>query len=489
MDIINEDKKELVSKFNMSSDYDILIMLDGENLSVDDKKYLIEHCQTRINQMDINIFLQAIRQTNQEFCEECNQYLSSKIPLLTVAQTEELLYVNKYYHEVSKVADFLVKQDWFHEKKEKEYKNFFIAYELEKMLKMKLVDKKTIVDFGADIISLLTSTDGNFILFDMVIKNYLFLLEKYNPQYFETFKKTGYDIINQQIASEHELSLNMIIFDCGITKTELKSNVDYFEFYEKEDGEAFAYAHAGTVRINVAAIKDIYQQYENKKIGTQMIFYIIGHEIDHIFCERYKSNVNNDFMEELKVFNSSISLALQEVVNRNFYLEYHNCFSHEFAANIKGIETLYHKQKYLPSITEKDREEMNRLLAKILFSSYCLVADDSTEYGYVGPVEFSREEFKKFKDNLPGYACHCLLNNQKDLPSELEIVEDNMNEVEKFLFGYYNEYIGILKLVANGKVNSVNLFEDLPILYDKYERLVGEEFPPYLPSYSDIKKK
>lgn len=488
MDIIDENHN-LVSKFNMSSDYDILLLLDGEKLSAKEKKYLIEHCQNRIEQMNIDIFLQTIRQTDQIFCETCSQYLSSKIPSLTVAQTEELLYVNKYYHEVSEIATFLVKQDWFRMRMNDEYKAFFIAFELEKMLKMESISKEKIIDIGANIINLLASINGNFMLFDMIIKNYLSLLEKYIPQYFENFKEQGYEMINRQVAGEKELTPNMIIFDCGITKKELKSNVDYFEFYEKDDGEAFAYAHAGTVRINVAAIKDIYQQYENKRIGTQMLLYVIGHEIDHVYCQRYKGNGSKESIEELRVFNSSISSALQQAVNRNFYLEYHNCFSHEFSANIRGIETLYYKQKYLPSITKKDKEEMNRLLAKILFTSYCLVEDDSTKYGYVGPIEFTRENFKKIKDNLPGYASHCLLNNQKELPSELEIIESNLSEIEKCLLGYYNQYIGVLKLIANGKVNSVNLFDDLPTLYDKYKILIGEEFPPYLTSCSSNIKR
>lgn len=489
MEII-EEKSDLESKFNKSSDYGILVLLDGENLSVKEKKYLIEHCQSRIDQMDIDIFLQMIRQTNQSFCEACNQYLSSKISSLSVSQIEKLLYVNKYYHKVSEIAPFLLNQDWFQRKKDKEYKAFFIAYELEKLLRTESVSKEKIRNIGVDVIDLLPSISGDFMLFDMIMKNYLSLLEKYNPEYFETFKGQGYKKIDHQIASEKELTPNMIIFDCGITKRELKANVDYFEFYEKADDEAFAYAHAGTIRINMAAIEDVYKQYENKKIGTQMIFYVIGHEIDHVYCERYKNNMNNDFKEELRVFNSRISSALQETVNRNFYLEYHNCFSHEFSANIRGIETLYHKQKYLPSITKEDKEKINKLLASILFSSYCLVDGEPTKYGYVGPVEFTREKFKKIKDNLPKFALRCLLNNKKDLPRKLEMIENNLSELEKCLLGYYNSYIGILKLIASGEVNSVNLFDDLPNFYDKYKRLIGEEFPQYSTSYSsDIKRK
>ncbi len=492
MAIIDENQA-LESEFNMRSDLDILLMLTGKKLSVKEKKYLIEHCQNRIEKMDVEIFLQTIRQIDQAFCKACNQYLSSKIPSLTVAQTEELLYENKNYHEMSEIAIFLVQQDWFQSKKEDKYKSFFIAFELEKMLDMESISEEKIVTMGADIINLLTSTNGSSMVFDMVIKNYLSLLGKQNPQYFESFKIQGYEVINQQIAYNKELTPNMVIFDCGVTKKESNSNVDYFEFYDKGDKqteEAFAYAHAGRVCFNTTAIKDFYQQYENKKIATQILFYVIGHETDHVYCERYKSNMNNDSMEELRVFNSRISSALQEATSRKFYKDYHNCFSHEFLANIKGIETLYYKQKLLPSITKADKEEINRLLARILFSSYCRVVDDSTRYGYVGPVEFSREEFKELKDNLPGYACHCLLNNQKELPSELVRVEENLTEIEKFSLGYYNQYIGTLKLIANGKISSVNLFEDLPTLYDQYEKLNGETFPPYLTNEdSNIKKK
>lgn len=491
MEIIDEDKT-LISKFNLSDDYDILRMLVGEALSVEEKRYLIEHCQNRIEQMAIDIFLQMIRQTDRDFCEECNQYLSSKIPSLTVAQTEKLLYVNEYYHKVSEIAKFLVKQDWFQKKKTKEYKTFFMAYELEKMLKEESIDKKKIIDFGIDIANQLTLTDGEPRLFDMVIKNYLSLVEKYNPEWFEEFKRQGYAKMNQQIASNQELTHNMIIFDCNITKIELGTNVDNFEFFEDENGESFANAHAGTVRINVAAIKINYQQYENKKIGTQMLLYVLGHEIDHVFCERYQlleKRANNNSMTELKVFNAGVGAALQEILVRSFYLEYHNCFSHEFVANIQGIRTLYQKQKYLPSITKEDKENINQLLAQILLYSYCLVGNNSTEYGYVGPVEFTRGKFNNFKDNLPGRVIPHLLNGQKDLPSELEIFEQNLSEEEKFILGYYNQYIGILELIADEKVKSTNLFEDLPILYDKYQSLVEGKYSPYLTSDNNIRKE
>lgn len=482
METIDSKMKTLETEFNKSNDYSIMLYLDGDSLTVDEKKYLIDHCQERLNQMDMDLFLQTIRQTNLEFCEKCSHYLSNKIKSLTNPQIEDLLYINKYYHNVSMIANFLMKQDWFVAKKDKEYKNFFIAFKLEELLKTEVVEEQEIISLTIDIVSQLL-LDSNPTLFDMIIKTYLSLLEK-SPlkiKILDNFKRQGYKIIDKQIRENKELTSNMIIFDCAITKLEQASNVDYFEFYEKEDDNCFAYAHAGTVRINVAAIKDIYKQHQNKKIGVQRIFYVIGHEIDHVFCERYKKGDSKNLIEELRIFNSKISSALQSSLNRDFYLDYHDCFSHEFSATIKGIEALYHKQEYLPSITIEDKEEINKILAKILLYSYCQATDDyNNNNGYLGPVEFTRSEFNSIKEDLPRFAYHCLLNNQKDLPNELEEIENNLTEIEKFMLGYHNKYIGILELIYKDNIKSTDLFKDLPDLYEKYKDLIEGTYPPYI---------
>lgn len=198
------DNNNLISKFNSSSDYGILLLINGDNLSAKEKRYLIENCQNRIEQMDINIFIQTLRQTDYNFCEELSQYLSLKIPTLTISQIEDLLYTNKYYHAVSEIASFLVKQNWFINKGNTDYKCFFTAFELEKMLQLDFVSEEKIQAIGSDIIDLLTANKGSSLLFDMIIKNYLSLLQKYAPQYFEYFKNQGYETINRQIAEEKE---------------------------------------------------------------------------------------------------------------------------------------------------------------------------------------------------------------------------------------------------------------------------------------------
>ena len=484
METEEEKKKKLEKRFNSSNEWDALTMLCSTDYTTEEKKYLIYHCQNRLNQMDPEIYLQTIRQINKELCEACESYLNSTLPLLSVKQIEKLLYVNKYFHKVSEISKWLMKQEWFQERQEKEYKNFFVAFELENELQKESVDKNKLIDLETKILTLLKTMNGVPELFDMTIKNYLSLLEKYYPEYLECFKRHGYEIINEHIENNRELTFNMIIFDCGMTKIELGTNVDHFEFYKEKEGPT-AYAHAGTVRINLNAIEQIYQMYQNKKFGTQLIFFMIGHETDHVFCERYQSKNNKkDLKEELKVFNSRLSLALQDLETKEFYSEYHDCFSHEYSANIKGIEMLYQKQKYLPSITKKEKEEANKLLAEYLLYSYCFVE----ECGYVGPVEFTRMRFKRHERNLPKYLFHLSLNKQKDLPEELEMVEKNLSEDDKFMLGYHNQYIGILELIVDGKLNSENLFEDLPTLYNKYGELVKSKYPPYRPNDNIVKK-
>lgn len=480
------EKRGLIENFNSSDDYQVFNILTGSKTTTLEKKYLIDNCRERLIKMDANLFMQMLQIVDEEFCTVCSDFLENVISSLSIEQIESLLYSNKHYHYISPISNFLMEKDWF----KRQYQIFALAYELEQIRENEKIDESLVEDLGIKIINALTEEHTNAELFDMLIKNYLTILEKHNKGFLEQFKGYGYEIMDKCLAQQQKITSNLLIFDCEIMRLTNATNIDHFEFYNStndSENKAFAYAHAGTVRINTDAIEDIYAEYQNRNVATQIIFYVIGHEIDHVFCERYRSSESRDSHTELKVYNSGISSALQDVTSREFYREYHNCFTHEYQANIAGIESLYMRYKYLKSIGDEDKIEVNKLLAGVLLSSFCRV-ESPDRIGYFGPVEFTRDEFLKYKDDLPGYAYYSLLNKQVDMPEELEVLEENLSELERLLFGYYNRYIGIIALIAKGELESKNIFEDIEDLYDKNKDAVKETYPSFNKENGQVKK-
>lgn len=485
---LRENKLALIDEFNASDDYGILLILAGNQTTDEDKKFLLENCYERITKMDIELILQTLRCVDLSFCQSCENFIKNIISHLAGSQIEDLLYRNKHYHDVNNIAHYLIEQEWFISSNKN--KIFVLAYELEKFLKEEYVSEETTIDLGINIIETLTHTNNNPELFDMIMKNYLGLLKKHNKKFIEQFKIYGYEAMDKHLASDQEITPNLIIFDCEIMCLNNDTNVSFFEFYNSKNDknkDAFAYAHAGVVRINVDAIKDVYAEYKNKMTATQIIFYVIGHEIDHIFCERYQSEEERNFYTELKVYNSGVAEALQNIVNREFYREWHDNFTHEYQANIAGIKTVYERYDYLKSIKIEDKIEMNRLFALLLRSSFCQI-EHKDKSGYFAAVEFTRDEFAKYKDNLPGYAYHHLFNGQVEMSEELQEVENNLSEYERFMLGYYNKYMAIIDLIAKGEIKTTNIFADLPELYEKYKDTLKDNFPPFIKSEVDNKK-
>lgn len=471
-----EKYQALIDEFNTYDDYMIMLVLAGEKMSDEEKMACMLGAKTRLYTMDKKIFLQTLTLLEASLCESLKIYLKELLADLSIKDLEGIIYQNKYYHTVSELAKLLVKEDWF--KDDRDHQVFILAVNLEKIFKEKCADNKTLEDIGILIINNLTNKSNNPEVFDMIMRNYLYLLETYYPSFVSNFQKFGYEVINSYLSEEKELNANMVIFDCAIMRVINHTNVNHFEFYdgnETVDGNAFAYAHAGTVRINTAAIKDIYQEYANKMIATQIIFYVIGHEIDHVFCERYKGD-DNPYLD-LKCYNSGISEALHNMKEKEFYHDYHNCFANEYQANIAGIKSLYQRYELLPCIKKEEKEEVSKLLASVLFSSYCKVEGKEFE-GYYGPVEFTRSFFDEYKEVIPGYARHCLYKGQLELPSDLKEYEDNLSDYDKFTLGYYNKYIGILALISKGIIKTDNLLDNIDKLYEEYKEKCGY-YPPY----------
>lgn len=484
----SEQERTIIEDFNMSDDYRLLRILAGTQTSNEEKKFLIDNCGERISRMETDILLQTLRCVDSSFCLTFKEFIQNTISSLSTRQVEALLYENKHYNEVSNIAEFLIGEEWF--KSAEENKTFILAYELERLLNEENVNKETTIEMGIKIINTLTVLNTNPELFDMIMKNYISLLESYNKEFIEQFKVYGYEVMDKHLEEGKEITPNLLIFDCEIMRFSHQTNVSHFEFYDSTNDtnrDAFAYAHAGKVRINVDAIKDVYAEQKNKMTVTQWIFFVIGHEINHIFCEWYQVGEERDLYTELQVYNSGIADALHNMVKREFYRYWHDNFTHEFQANIAGIKSVYERYKYLKSIKLEDKIEVNRLFAMLIRSSFCEM-EKSSKKGYFNAVEFTRYEFSKYKDDLPGYARHHLFNGQVEMPSELQELESNLTEYERFMLGYHNIYMGIIDLIAKGEIKTTNIFDDLDTLYEECKDRIKDTFPPFVERNTDIKK-
>ena len=432
-----------------------------------------------------DIFVRMLTIVDQEFCKEFSDYLSSTVISLDKKYLEDLLYENKYYHTVSNVAKHITKQEWFKQEisdNNSKYKNFLIGYRLEEMLGKDTVDKKQLETIEDCIVSLLASEGHSTTVSDMVVNNYISVLTKHYPEYLEMFKVQGYSIVDQQIASNKELTPNMLIFDCNMMKTELGiEQARFFEFYDDENDRAFAHFHAGNLRINTAGIKPLYENVETTTLGTQYLFFVLGHELGHasIFSYRNSSARQGNVTAELSAFNTGTGGALQNI-DRELYKGYHDNFTHEYYSDIYGIRTVYARQKYLPSVKSEDMEEFNKAMAGQLFGSYAFLDEDEKEL-YISPVDFTNQHFAKHKNNLPArhHVRLLLLEGQTELSSELLSAENALSEEEKFMLGYHNKYIGILNLIRTGQAVSTNLFDDLPDLYIRYRTAIEGKYPQY----------
>lgn len=463
-----------IRDYNTMDDWSLFLLMLSDN-SLEEKKYIFTNFSERLNNMEEDIFLQMIRQLKFDDVMGLSDYICAKIKNFNIEQIEKTLYVNKQYHDISALSDYLCTKDWFI--KDEKFSSFLMGYRLEKLLEKDQISKEELNKIGKSILKELKEDGHDVELSDLIFKNYLSLIEKFNPELVDKFIDCGYKIIDNWLAQEIDVTPNMIIFMCHAIKRNLKLEnfAKFFEFSNEPEKNYFAYHHVDKVNINTVAIKSNYEMCNDKKVAFLYLFFVLGHELGHAYAMEYKTLADRkDLKEELLIHNAGISKVLQELKTREFYLEYHDCFPHEFYANLAGLEMMYNQYKYFPSISEASKEEINHLLVSRLYYSYVI---DSKTGGYMGVVDFAHRFFDEDKDDLPGFARIYLLDNQNELPEELVEVERNLDDMEKFKLGYHNKYIGILELIENGTVKTTNILKDLPNLYLKYGHLVEGKYP------------
>lgn len=464
-----------VDTYNAMDDYTLFLTMLSTMVSLEEKKYIINNCSTRLEKMEENVYLQMIRQFDKSDILGLSEYICNKVKGLSQEQLEKVLYVNKYYHELSDLAEYLCKQEWFIN--DKKAISFLVGYSLEKMIKEEDSDKKVIKSIGRIILDEFSSSNHNVELADMILKNYFSLLEKISSEMVEDFVSNGYEKIDKWIAKEQEVTPNMIIFLCHALKRNLDLDcaAEFFDFVNKPDEWYFAYFHVNEIIINIDAVSKAYEKFGKENVAFLYLISVLGHELGHAYVMDHRAKTDRgNLKDNLLLHNACVSEALQNLKSKEFYREYHNCFSHEFYANIAGLETLYNQYERFPSLSKETKVKINELLACSLYSSYAMNSETAT---YLGPVEFIKHFFADYKNNLPGYAKMLLLDERAELSGRLVEVEKNLNDEEKFKLGYHNKYIGILEMIARGEIKTTNILEDLPYLYQEYGYLVEEKYP------------
>lgn len=463
-----------IRDYDSMDDISLFLMMLSDNVSLEEKGQVINDFSDRLDRMDEKYFLQMLRQFDLNTILNFSDYVDNKIKKLSPLQLEKTLYENKYYHEMSNLTDYLLEQDWF--RKDEKTFIFCTAHRLEKLSKDDIVSRDEVQNIGNAILGELF-VPHDFEIFDMIFMNYMSLLEKFDTEVISDFINSGYSIINQCVDKDLEVTPNMIIFICHMLKRNLKLDyfANFFEFSFDPKESFFACHYADKIYINMAAVKENYEMFDDKKTAFQYLFFALGHELEHSYVMEYKKNIERtDLKEELRIHNACVALALKNAETKDFYLDYHDCFAQEFYANLAGIEMLYDQYKFFPCITDEDKIRINKVLAGVLSRSFALEPDSGT---YLSPVDFTKMFFYDLKKG--SHARLYLLDDQDTLSDRLKSVEKNLNEMEKFKLGYYNKYIGILRLLANGEISAVNIFDELPMLYFKWHHLVDGKYPAY----------
>lgn len=469
---MNKTLNKIIEGANLYSSNVIINLIAGNMLltSIEDKKYFIDNYSRYIDLMDNYDFIKLIKLISKELFESCSEYFLKRINELSYTEIESILYVNKYERRLSDIAPFLLEQPGFKDK----YPMFLVAYELETHINDDSFSLSKLNDFGDVIISALSNYDGDTILFDRALKNYTSILMKNYPELYEEFKKRGYACLRKMINDGVELTNNVIIFDCRMIANGLKNTiVNYCEFYPKINNEnAFACADLDSVMISIERIKNSYSREEDKRFVSCYIIFTIAHEICHMFHSQYDEEKNaDDPITKLSIFNAKMGEATQHA-NRDLYALHHDSFAHEFLCNIEGMKHLYDVQRCLQIKDEEFMQKLTRYFAGRLLASNCF---DTKTNKYIGPVEVTRKFFSESK-YIPKYAQMTLFHGKSEMPPELETIEKELTEKEKFMLGYFSKYINVLDLVGMGTVKSTNLFEDLDRIYDTYSYLLGDKY-------------
>lgn len=469
-----------ITKDDFEDDWAIIRAVWLKNVPIDTQVYVVNQYMDRINKFDDMLTTHFFTSLSIELCEKCSDFIKTRIQLLDKEILAKVFYICSSYNNLTGIANYLVNQDWF--KNDEKYKDYIICYNLIKKNNYEDIEKLNedeMLDYGSFILNMLSKVECNVNLTNMIIKNYIELVKKYDLELYNCFIEQGYKVIDEFIENEVMLNRNMIIFDCHVTSSlyDIKS-LNYVEFTEEENYKIYGsfkrFINNG-ISININSIYRTYDVFSYKTASLYLL-HVLSHELVHADQHDYIENLKpvRDDLTKLRIYNCLISCSLMD----NFvelYNEEHDCFYHEFDADIKGLEILYQKCKFLPNITRKDIEIFNKEMAAIILDSYydCINLDDNSLKTKLSPVQFSKSNLIMIKDKLS-------VNDKEKLTftPELGKIESNLTDYEKFILGYDNPYLEILDVVANENSNFSfgNLIEGLSKFYDEYNMFFDKKY-------------
>ena len=194
----------------------------------------------------------------------------------------------------------------------------------------------------------------------------------------------------------------------------------------------------------------------NPNYGNIYNIFLINHEINHLIQKKIILENNNKLKCTLFLHGKSEEFIDDRFFKAFYYYKYHDRFYNEYNANIESYyETIYLLQAYKLNNLEKDLIKTNRLISKHIL--YCY-SDIDKIYKYSTPIKNSLKIYKHLIE----------LCNKHEVEIEIPISsvlkkEQPKKEVDKLLLGYSinKDTHKYLKNVSNGKIKTLNLFEDI----------------------------
>lgn len=451
------NKKEEVDirtiNFNKVDDFRILLLLGDKSVSSLAKEYVLRKYIKRIKKMDFQYLSLLLLEMNLEIIEVCNEFIKDIIENLSYQEVESLVYSNKNYTNVSKLIVSLLNYDWF--AKNPKYLMIKEAYELEK-IRDKNVSDARIVRTGNKIIGEFSS-DHNKELMDMIYKNYLYIIEKNNPDYALEFREKGYKEFDTYLKKDKDITPNMLIFDVYMMKYQNPNKyLVELVFYNNENDSKYAMHVNDLLKINLASLSKVNNVEGDRKFAVEYLFYAISREFMAAYSYAYlklPTSKRDDLIEELKMHNNGISHVLRKSGRTREHTEH---YIHEYCKNVDAIKEVYKRFTLLKSISDKDKYKFNAYISKVLIKSFKSI-DRKNSYS-TSPVEYVTKEFKKCKlnDNLRSY----LLDQEVELSTSLELVEKSLTNLERLELGYSNIYVDALVSISKGEYQVTDIFEE-----------------------------
>lgn len=100
-----------IRDYNSMDNYTLFLMMLSANVSLEEKKFIVTNCSSRLNAIKENTFLQMMRQFEMQDVLGLSDYICDKVKSFNREQLEKTLYVNKYYHEISDLSEYLSTKD------------------------------------------------------------------------------------------------------------------------------------------------------------------------------------------------------------------------------------------------------------------------------------------------------------------------------------------------------------------------------------------